>query len=85
MLKISRVDRIRASTRTTNAGSPRRSAPGVYHFSPPYSLTRQCAAELFEFRILGLGGYEDGDAGIGVFPQLEEVLVSGAALDVLTG
>jgi hypothetical protein len=40
----------------------------------------QCAAELFEFRILGLGGDEDGNVGIGIFPQAKEILIGGAGL-----
>ena len=35
----------------------------------------QCAVELFEFRILGLGGDEDGNVGVGVFPESEEILI----------
>ena len=32
---------------------------------------------LFEFGVFGLGGDEDGDVGVGLFPLGEEVLIGG--------
>jgi hypothetical protein len=31
-----------------------------------------------QFRVLGLGLLKDGDVGVGVFPEREEILISGA-------
>src|SRR5579862_3136695 len=41
----------------------------------------QCAAGLFEFRILGLGGDEDGDVWVSIFPQSEEILIGRLGFD----
>src|ERR1700751_2921909 len=41
----------------------------------------QCAAELFEFRILGLGGDEDGDVWVSIFPESEEILIGRLGFD----
>jgi hypothetical protein len=35
-------------------------------------------ALLLEFRVFGFGLLEDGDVGVGVFPEAEEILVRGA-------
>jgi hypothetical protein len=32
---------------------------------------------LLQFRVLGSGLFEDGDVGVGVFPECEEILVGG--------
>jgi hypothetical protein len=37
-----------------------------------------------QLRIVGLGLLQDGDVGVGVFPEREKVIVSGAALDAIT-
>ena len=53
------------------------SAPGL----PTYRHKRNWSAasnRLLQFRVLGLGLLEDGDIGVGVFPQGEEILVRGA-------
>ena len=39
---------------------------------------------LLQLRVLRFGFLQDGNVGVGVFPQREEVLVSGAALDAVT-
>jgi hypothetical protein len=35
---------------------------------------------LMQLGILGFGGDEDGNVGVGVFPQSEEILIGGAGL-----
>jgi hypothetical protein len=35
---------------------------------------------LLQLRVLRLGFLQDGDVGVGVFPEREEILVGGAAL-----
>src|SRR5712691_7432948 len=42
-------------------------------------------AELLQLCVLRLGLLQDGNVGIGVFPESEEVLVSGAALCSVAG
>jgi len=34
--------------------------------------------KLVQLGVFGLGGEEDGDAGVSVFPQREEILIGGA-------
>jgi len=34
--------------------------------------------QLLQLGVFGLGGDEDGDGGVGVFPQREEILIRGA-------
>ena len=36
------------------------------------------ALGLFQLRVLRLGFFEDGDVGVGVFPEGEEILIGGA-------
>ena len=36
-----------------------------------------------ELHVLRLGLLQDGDVGVGVFPELEEILVGGAAIAVV--
>src|SRR5208337_700521 len=33
---------------------------------------------LLQFRVLGLGLFQDGDVGVGVFPEREKILIGGA-------
>jgi hypothetical protein len=40
--------------------------------------------QLLQLRVLRFGFLQDRNVGVGVFPQREEVLVSGAALDAVT-
>ena len=35
-----------------------------------------------QLRVLGFGGFVDGDVGVGVFPEGEEILVGGERTDV---
>ena len=39
--------------------------------------------ELLQLRVLGLGSLQDGDVGVGVFPEIEEVLVRGAGFSAV--
>jgi hypothetical protein len=32
---------------------------------------------LLQFRVLGFGLFQDGDVGVGVFPEREEILIGG--------
>ena len=41
-------------------------------------------ARLLQFRVLGLGLFQDRDVGVGVFPQREKILVCRARLLVVT-
>src|SRR5208282_2451920 len=43
------------------------------------------ATLLLQLRVLRLGFFQDGDAGVGVFPESEEVLISGCGLGRVTG
>ena len=36
--------------------------------------------QLLQLRVVRLGFFQDGDVGVGVFPEGEEVLIGGAAL-----
>src|SRR2546426_11845558 len=45
----------------------------------------ETAVKLFQLLILGLSFLQDGDVGVGVFPEIEEVLVGGAAFCGVTG
>jgi hypothetical protein len=45
------------------------------------ALTQDSVSWLLQLRVLGFGLLKDGDGGIGVFPQGEEVIVSGKSKD----
>src|SRR5258708_769460 len=49
------------------------------HLSPK-SVAPGQGKELLQLSVFGLGGDEDGDVGVGVFPQREEVLIGPARL-----
>src|SRR5208282_1107396 len=54
--------------------------------APCYCSAVTHAAKLsFQLRCFGFGGAENGDAGIGGFPEGEEILVGGAGLDRVAG
>ncbi len=36
-------------------------------------------------RVLGLGLFKDGDVGVGVFPEGEEILVGSLCLELISG
>ena len=44
------------------------------------NLDAERAIGLLQLRVLRLGLFQDGDVGVGVFPEIEEVLVGGANL-----
>jgi len=43
--------------------------------------SRDRSVELLQLRVLCLGFLQDGDVGVGVFPEREEILVGGAGFD----
>src|SRR5215469_2361127 len=45
-------------------------------------MQRNSAMRLLQFRVLGLGLLQDGDVGVGVFPQCEEILIGGEGASV---
>ncbi len=42
---------------------------------------RHDCGQLLQLRVFGLGGDENGDSGVGVFPQREEILIRRAGFD----
>ena len=38
---------------------------------------RNVSGKLLQFRVFGLGLLQDGDVGVGVFPEREEILICG--------
>jgi hypothetical protein len=46
-------------------------------------IARLAGASLPQLRVFGLGLLQDGDIGVGVFPQREEVLIRGACLGAI--
>ena len=48
----------------------------VVSANPPFATT-----DLLQLCVLGLGFLQDGDVGIGVFPEGEEILVGGESPD----
>jgi len=40
-------------------------------------------AKLLQLRVLGFGFLEDGDVGVGVFPESKEILIGSAALGIV--
>ena len=43
-----------------------------------FKISDPASVSLLQPRVLGLGLLQDGDVGVGIFPQGEEVLVGGA-------
>src|SRR5260370_69116 len=53
------------------------------HLSPK-SVAPGQGKELLQLSVFGLGGDEDGDVGVGVFPESEEILIGGAGFGCIT-
>jgi len=45
------------------------------------TLSTQILYKLLQLRVLGLGLFQNGDVGVGVFPEREEVLISRLCFD----
>jgi hypothetical protein len=52
--------------------------PGPSH---PHLITTANRSELLELRVLRLGLLQDGDIGIGVFPESQEISIGGERAD----
>src|ERR1700676_4765609 len=57
----------------------------MYASHDPRSARRKNLFLLLQLRVLRLGLLQDGDVGVGVFPEREEILISGTSLGGVTG
>jgi hypothetical protein len=60
----------------------------IYKYTLPCGRTGRWSEEgqsaLLQLRVLPLGFFQDGNVGVGVFPQREKILVGGAGLGGVT-
>jgi hypothetical protein len=66
------------ATRDSGAWPVRGELGFPWHGSPPVILGREQLRRLLQLRVLRFGFLQDGDVGVGVFPEREEILISGA-------
>ena len=57
----------------------------MYASHDPRSARRKNLFLLLQLRVLRLGLLQDGDVGIGVFPEGKEILIGGAAFGCVAG
>jgi hypothetical protein len=53
-------------------------------FADQTSLPSGSASRLFQLCVFRLGILQDGDVGVGVFPEREEILIGGAGFGRVT-
>jgi len=66
--------------------SSRKAMDRTQNYAPTWvamSLRELRQGGLFQLRVLRLGCFENGDVGVGIFPEGEEVLVGYAALGLV--
>ena len=61
--------------------------PGTYRMAcqPKTKAGRPARVALLQLSVLRLGFLQDGDVGVGVFPEREEILISAASFGGVAG